>query len=230
MGAHPHCLIEGHVPREDDGQDDHRPERHEHLARAADLAVGGKIDGQDEARQERRDRSFRQDAQPDAYVHQNQQQPAPGGIALRQSEEQQRQRHEHRDVDVDEDAAREHQQPRRHREPERRPPGGDGRLSSGRGRARQEERRHDQHDSPERDRDALDANRHAEQMIEAGDDPVAQDGLVHPRLVVEHGVDVVAALHHLARSFHVERFVGVPDGRTAQVDEIGADCQEQQDG
>ena len=75
---------------------------------------------------------------------------------------------------------------------------------------------------------ALDADRHAEQMIEAGDDPVAQDGLVDPRLVVEPGVDVVAALHHLARSFHVERLVGVPDGRTAQVDEIGADGQEEQ--
>ena len=39
--------------------------------------------------------------------------------------------------------------------------------------------------APTRDRKPLHADGDAEQTVEAGDDPVAQDRLVEPRLVVE---------------------------------------------
>ena len=93
----------------------------------------------------------------------------------------------------------------------------------GRRRSSENERRDDQHHPAKRDRDALYANRHAKQVIEASNDPVAQHGLVDARLVVEHRIDVVATLHHFARRLDIERLVRIPDGRAAKIDEIRTD-------
>ena len=57
------------------------------------------------------------------------------------------------------------------------------------------------------------------QQERCGGRPVVEDGLLPAILVVEVGREPVAALHHLARRFRVEAFVGVGDGRAAQTDE-----------
>ena len=87
------------------------------------------------------------------------------------------------------------------------------------GKPAEDESDHDEQHAADRNRDPLHRHRHAEQLVEAGDDPVAEDRLVDARLVVEGRKDVVAALDHLARRLDVERFVGVPDGRATEIHE-----------
>ena len=62
----------------------------------------------------------------------------------------------------------------------------------------------------------------AEQVVQAGDYPVAQHRLVHPGFAVEDRVQVVAREDHLARRIDIERFVRVPN-------RVGAQAEEQQD-
>ena len=98
------------------------------------------------------------------------------------------------------------------------------RRSAGvRSRARQKERGENHRHRRERNRQPLHADRHAKHLVERRDDPVAQNRFVQPRLVVECGADEIAALQHLARRLDVERFVGIPDRRTAQIDEVRQD-------
>ena len=95
-----------------------------------------------------RHRPFRQHAEADRHVHQQQVAPSPRLVAHRQHEARERQRHERRDVDVDENAAREEDDPRR---------GGDEERGNHTGRRRsqrpsdQERREDDRHRA---DRDA----------------------------------------------------------------------------
>ncbi len=231
-------MVERDVPREHDRQHDEDPGRDHHLAHPLQLAVRGEIDGEYQGRERRRDGPLGQHAQAYRGVHQEQEDAPPLRVALREREEQQRERHEHRDVDVDEDAAPEHHQPRVDRQPERCPesrlhdgvparPGRRGRIGA---RPRQQERNEDHRDGAERDRDALDADRHAEHLVKRRDDPVAEDRFVETRLVVERGSDVIPALDHLPGGLDVERLVRVPDGGPIQVDEIRKDrCGKQQE-
>ncbi len=94
---------------------------------------------------------------------------------------------------------------------------------------RQEQGRRNHHDRADRDWNPLHANGGAERVVEDGDEPVAEDRLVQPRLVVERGADVVPAFDHFAWCFYVECLIGVPDRGTAQVDEIGNDREAEED-
>ena len=143
-------------------------------------------------------------ARPTTYISSRYSAP-PLRIALAQREEHQRQRHERRDPDVDEDAAREHHQPRRGGEADRRPEPADAdrrspivrdprSVARDRDPPRARRRSADDHQRAERDAEALRrATETPNSLVEAGDDPVAQDRLVEARLVVERRVDEVAA-------------------------------------
>ncbi len=119
------------------------------------------------------------------------------------------------------------EEPRRNRQSDRRPQAGfDARSGANRrsrpGEPPEEIRGREDPHGANGDRQPLHTNGDAEQTIEAADDPVAQDRLVEPRLVVEGGTDVVTALDHLARGLYVERLVRVPDCRVSEPDEVRA--------
>ena len=73
---------------------------------------------------------FRERAEADRDVHQQQQVAPPLGMPLGEHEERERERHEQRDVDVDEDAPREKDDARRGGDDERGQHAGRGRRSA----------------------------------------------------------------------------------------------------
>ncbi len=137
------------------------------------------------------------------------------GMPLGLDEAREHQREEGRDVDVDEDAPRHEDDARCGGDDERGQHASCGRTQ----RPADEEGRDDDGHGAGGDTDALDGDGDAEQVVEAGDDPVTQDRLIEARHPVEPGVEIVAPENHLPGRLDVERLVRVPDGVGAQRDE-----------
>src|SRR5262249_25516005 len=76
-------------------------------------------------------------------------------------------------------------------------------------------------ESAEHDCQAFNRYGDAEQLVKASDNPIGKRRFIEAGLVVEAGAYKVRRLGHLTRSLGVKGFVGVPQRRGTEANEVG---------
>jgi len=187
-----------------------RPDR-----RSRQFTPPGQIGRPDQGREGDRHRPLPHEAKPEARTHPHQvQRPAVSDETVKIID---RRRDEEQQDHVDEASPAHDEESGCQRDDAGGRPGG----GPAGGQLKRQPPHHDQRgQGEERDHQTLRPDAYAHQAIRDDHQPVGQRRLVQTGFVVERGIQGGVVLHHLPGRLDVERLVGIPDARSAGVDQV----------